>query len=158
MNRSKLVSFLPWRRCMRPQKGGRLALALACLLITGTVNAREPQPAAVQAETLMRTGSSWDGVAYKSYPSGQPELTVLKITIAPHTSLPWHTHPMPNAAYVLSGEITVEKKENGQKKVLSAGQVLPEMVNELHRGTTGDQPVELIVFYAGTKDMPLSEH
>lgn len=130
---------------------------MACLLLAGPAGAREAQPS-VQAETLLRTDSSWDGVAYASYPSGQPELTVLKITIAPHTSLPWHTHPMPNAAYVLSGEITVEKKENGQKKLLSAGQVLPEMVGELHRGTTGDLPVELIVFYAGAKDMPLSGH
>jgi len=148
---------LPFCRNTQQPRQGWVALALACLLFTGTVNAREPQPS-VQAETLLRTGSSWDGVAYTAYPAGQPELTVLKITIAPHTSLPWHTHPMPNAAYVLSGEITVEKKENGQKKVLSVGQVLPEMVNELHRGTTGDQPVELIVFYAGTKDMPLSQH
>jgi len=32
------------------------------------------------------------------------------------------------------------------------------MVGELHRGITGDKPVELIVFYAGTKGMPLSQH
>jgi quercetin dioxygenase-like cupin family protein len=65
---------------------------------------------------------------------------------------------MPNAAYVLSGEITVEKKVDGKRKTLEAGQVLPEMVGELHRGMTGDQPVVLIVFYAGTRGMPLSEH
>jgi quercetin dioxygenase-like cupin family protein len=59
---------------------------------------------------------------------------------------------------VVSGELTVEKKENGQKKVLKPGQVLPEMVDALHRGTTGDEPVVLIVFYAGVKDMPLSKH
>lgn len=152
-----LESFSPF--CRRPQllRQGWVVLGMGCLLFAGTVNAREPQ-SSIQVDTLLRTSSSWDGVAYTAYPSGQPELTILKITIAPHTALPWHTHPMPNAAYVLSGEITVEKKENGQEKVLSVGQVLPEMVNELHRGTTGDKPVELIVFYAGTKDMPLSAH
>jgi len=41
----------------------------------------------VQSEILLRTGSSWDGEPYKSYPSGQPELTILKITLAPHTKL-----------------------------------------------------------------------
>jgi quercetin dioxygenase-like cupin family protein len=64
---------------------------------------------------------------------------------------------MPNAAYVLSGEITVEKKSTGEKKLITKGQVLPEMVNALHRGVTGDAPVVLIVFYAGTKGLPLSQ-
>jgi hypothetical protein len=31
---------------------------------------------------------------------------------------------------------------------------LPEMVGTVHRGWTGDAPVELIVFYAGAKGMP----
>jgi quercetin dioxygenase-like cupin family protein len=120
--------------------------------------ARAQEPSAVQVETLMRTGASWDGVPYTAYPGGAPEITVLQITVAPHSALAWHTHPMPNAAYVLSGEITVEKKSTGEKKLITKGQVLPEMVNELHRGVTGDAPVVLIVFYAGTKDMPLSQH
>jgi quercetin dioxygenase-like cupin family protein len=134
-----------------------LSLGLAALLSAiAAVQAKEPVP--VQIETLLRSGASWDGTPYVAYPQGAPELTVLKMTIPPHSSLPWHTHPMPNAAYVVSGELTVEKKENGQKKVLKPGEVLPEMVDALHRGTTGDEPVVLIVFYAGVKDMPLSKH
>jgi quercetin dioxygenase-like cupin family protein len=143
-----------------------LSMAIAAALFcSGTSQAKEPASVpsvqsvqSVQMETLLRSGTSWDGTPYTAYPQGAPELTVLKITIPPHSSLPWHTHPMPNAAYVLSGELTVEKKENGEKKVLTAGQVLPEMVDALHRGTTGDLPVVLIVFYAGIKDMPLSRH
>ncbi|AXC13108.1 hypothetical protein ACPOL_3829 [Acidisarcina polymorpha] len=109
----------------------------------------------VKSETLLKTTTSWDGVPYASYPKGQPELTVLKITIPAHTELQWHQHPMPNAGYVLSGEITVEKKDNGEKRLITAGQVLPEMVDALHRGMTGDSPAVLIVFYAGTPGMPL---
>jgi quercetin dioxygenase-like cupin family protein len=131
-------------------------LLSAALGSVGSVRAQEPP--AVQIETLMRTGASWDGVPYTSYPGGAPEITVLQITVAPHSALAWHTHPMPNAAYVLSGEITVEKKSTGEKKLITKGQVLPEMVNALHRGVTGDAPVVLIVFYAGTKGMPLSQH
>ena len=63
---------------------------------------------------------------------------------------------MPNAAYVVSGEITVEDK-SGMKKHFSAGQVIPETVNTLHRGITGDTAAVLIVFYAGTAKMPLSQ-
>jgi len=111
----------------------------------------------IQAETLLKSDSSWDGTPYSAYPPGRPELTVVRLTIAPHTSLPWHTHPMPNAAYVVSGTLTVEKQSDGTRRELSAGQVLAEMVNIPHRGITGDEPVVLIVFYAGTPDLPLSE-
>jgi quercetin dioxygenase-like cupin family protein len=57
----------------------------------------------------------------------------------------------------MSGEITVEKKD-GEKQTVKAGQVLPETVGSVHRGVTGDSPVTLIVFYAGTEGMPLSQH
>jgi hypothetical protein len=44
---------------------------------------------------------------YKSYPQGQPELTTVRIVIPADSSLPWHTHDMPKAAYLLSGQLTV---------------------------------------------------
>jgi quercetin dioxygenase-like cupin family protein len=128
---------------------------LFCLVAScNGVNAQDHP--AIRTETLLKTTSSWDGTPYVSYPQAQPELTVLKITIPAHTRMTWHEHPMPNAGYVVSGRLTVEKKTNGEKRVLTAGQVLPEMVDALHRGTTGDTPVVLIVFYAGTPGMPLS--
>jgi quercetin dioxygenase-like cupin family protein len=113
------------------------------------------QQPAVQSETLLTTDSSWDGVPYAAYPSGQPQLSVLKITIPAHSQLKWHTHPMPNAAYIVSGELTVEEKDGGKQKHFTAGQIVPETVGTVHRGVTGDSPVELIVFYAGVKGMPL---
>ena len=64
---------------------------------------------------------------------------------------------MPNAAYVVSGELLVEKRDGGQTIRLVAGDVLPEMVNGVHRGVTGDAPVVLIVFYAGARGLPVSE-
>jgi len=118
--------------------------------------AGENRQRAVQSETLLRTGSSWDGEPYKSYPSGQPELTILKITLAPHTELEWHSHPIPNAAYILSGELTLERKRDGKKQHFAANQAVSETVDTLHRGVTGDEPVVLIVFYAGTSRTPLN--
>jgi len=115
-----------------------------------------PAASGIQVETLLKADSSWDGVAYAAYPEGRPELTVVRLTIPPHTTLPWHTHPMPNAAYVVSGQIVVEKQADGRKRTLGAGQVLAEMVDTPHRGITGDEPVVLMVFYAGAPDMPLS--
>jgi quercetin dioxygenase-like cupin family protein len=136
-------------------------IALLCLTAAAVMFLGNPAPAAegpgTTSEVLLKTESSWDGTPYRGYAAGQPEVTVLKITIPPKTELAWHTHPMPNAAYVLSGELTVEKRDGGQTKQLKTGDVLPEMVNAVHRGRTGDNPVVLIVFYAGVKGQPLSE-
>ena len=136
-------------------KAVRIVCGVSLSLLAGLVGAHNQS--IVESQTLLRSGASWDGLPYVAYPSGPPELTVLKITIPAHSALPWHTHPLPNAAYVLSGELTVEKKDSGEKKTLVAGQVLPEMVGALHRGQTGDSPAVLIVFYAGAKGMPLSQ-
>jgi quercetin dioxygenase-like cupin family protein len=110
----------------------------------------------VKVEQLLQTTHSWDGTPYAGYVSGQPEITILKIAIPANTALDWHQHPMINAAYVLSGQITLEKKETGERMVFHAGQALAESVNTVHRGFTTDQPVELIVFYAGAVGLPLS--
>jgi quercetin dioxygenase-like cupin family protein len=53
---------------------------------------------------------------------------------------------MPNAAYVLSGSLTVEKKSPGQKKTLHEGDVLAETVNIMHRGYTGKQGAVLMAY------------
>ena len=44
---------------------------------------------------------------------------------------------MPNAAYILSGELTLERKEDGKKQRVTAGQVVAEMVDALHRRRDG---------------------
>jgi len=129
----------------------------AAALLAALGSAHADNSASIQKEVLSSGSTSWDGTPYTAYPAGAPALSVLKITIAPHATLPWHSHPIPNAAYVVSGELTVEKQSNGEKKVLTAGQVLPELVGQVHRGTAGDEPVVLIVFYAGTKGTPLSQ-
>lgn len=113
--------------------------------------------AGVTVEKVLKTSQSWDGMKYESYPRGKPELSILKITVQPQTTLNWHTHPMPNAAYVLSGHLVVEKKAGGIKKTIHAGETLAETVGTVHRGYTEDEAATLIVFYAGVVDLPLSE-
>lgn len=90
------------------------------------------------------------------YPKGQPEVTILKITVPKGVQLPMHQHPVINAGIVLKGEITVTKK-NEEKIVLKAGDAIAEVVNQWHFGAnTGDEPVEILVFYAGVKDKPIT--
>jgi quercetin dioxygenase-like cupin family protein len=106
-----------------------------------------------ETSILLKTDRSWNGALFPPYPSGQPQLIVLKSTIAPNTRLPWHTHPFPCAAYITSGELIVETKD-GLHKTVSPGSVVPELVGSVHRGFTGDKPVELIFFCAGISGKP----
>ena len=112
--------------------------------------------ASAQREVLLQADHSWNGVPYTQYPKDRPQLTMLKLTIAPHSALPWHTHPFPNAGYVLSGTLTVHDKVSGKTKVFHQGDAFAETVNDVHRGETGDEPVVLLVTYAGTPGVPTS--
>lgn len=134
-----------------------VTVTLAFALLREATAGENRQPA-VQSETLLRTCSSWDGEPYRSYPPGQPELSILKITLAPHTELEWHSHPIPNAAYIVSGELTLERKRDGKKQHFASGQAVSETVDTFHRGVAGSQPVVLIVFYAGTPGVPLTQY
>lgn len=132
-----------------------LLIAVAGLITLGCSNTDKKN--GIEKEVLLQSSSSWDGTPYASYPQGSPELTLLKLKIPANTELKWHTHPIPNAAYILTGELTVEARDSGQTRVLKQGQTLAEMVDTVHRGKTGDNPVELIVFYAGSQGIALSE-
>lgn len=121
----------------------------------GTLN-NDAETSDIKSETLLRTSASWNNVPYQAYAAGVPELVVRKITIPAHGVLRWHEHPMPTAAYVLSGEITVEEPD-GKQQHFSTGQVIPEPVNTVHRGVVGEAEAVFIVFYAGVKEMPLSK-
>jgi len=129
--------------------------ALACLCLAGCNHATTKST--IESQILLKTTASWDGTPYTSYPRGQPELTLIKLHIPAHTVLNWHTHPVPNAAYILSGELTVETRKPDQKSRLKQGDTVAETVGIIHRGTTGAQAVDLLVFYAGVPMLPLSE-
>jgi quercetin dioxygenase-like cupin family protein len=75
--------------------------------------------------------------------------------MAPHSVLQWHSRPIPNAAYLLSGELAVENK-NGTQKHFVAGQVVTETLETIHRGMTGNNAAVWIGFHSGTPGMPLS--
>ena len=130
-------------------------VAAATLSLAGAHNGPETV-APAHREVLLQADQSWNGKPYTEYPQGRPQLTMLKITIAPHTKLPWHTHPMPNAAYVLSGTLTLHDKLSGKTRVVHPGDAFAESVNDIHRGEAGDEPVVLLITYSGTPGVPTS--
>ena len=131
----------------------RFLWSLSLWLIPSVLGAREPQ---IEVQQILQASQSWDGIDYQSYPSGQPQLTVLRITIPPNTALHWHHHPVISVGYVLSGHLTIEKRDTGERTIVQAGQAVGETVQTTHRGFTTDEPVELVVFYAGQVGLPIT--
>jgi quercetin dioxygenase-like cupin family protein len=110
----------------------------------------------VSTELIIRSGNDWTGSLLPPYLSDAPEVAVMKYIIPPETALPIHQHPSINAAYVVDGEITVVQ-EGGIQRNFKKGDVIVEMVGKWHHGINQSaKPVELIVFYATTKDLPLA--
>lgn len=110
----------------------------------------------VEVQTLAKSTASWDGNLLPKFPSGQPEITILRITIPPKTSLPVHKHPVINAGVMLKGELTV-LTEDGRRLHLKAGEPIVEVVDNWHYGRNeGSVPAEILVFYAGTEALPIT--
>jgi quercetin dioxygenase-like cupin family protein len=105
---------------------------------------------------LLQTTQSWNGQPYTHYPAGQPQLTTIRLTVQPHTALPWHTHPFPNVVYVLSGTLTLHDQGSGKTRLVHQGEAVGESVDDIHRGESGDEPTVLLITYAGTPGVPTS--
>ncbi len=118
--------------------------------------ANAPTVAAGHREILLQANHSWNGKPYTRYPTGQPQLTMIRVRIPPRTALPWHTHPFPNAGYVLSGDLTIQDRDSGKSHTFHAGEAFAESVDDVHRGVAGDEPTVLILTYAGAGNTPTS--
>lgn len=110
----------------------------------------------IEVTVLSKTVSSWDGDLLPHYPSSQPEITILRIRIQPGVSLPLHQHPVINAGVLIKGQLTV-LTDDGKELNLHAGDGIVELVDKLHYGRNdGETPAEIIVFYAGSQDAPIT--
>lgn len=106
--------------------------------------------------TLAETTQSWNGDALPKYLDGNPKITILKITIPAHTKLKIHKHLVINAGVLLKGELKVVDEYNNEL-ILKAGDPIVELVNTWHHGeNNSNKPAEIIVFYAGNKDTPIT--
>jgi quercetin dioxygenase-like cupin family protein len=130
-----------------------LLLQSGCTMVRNSQGASE---ASVVAKELAKTSQSWNGASLPAYPSGQPMVTILRISIPAGAQLDTHSHPVINAGVLISGELTVVTKD-GKTLHLKAGDPIVEVMNTLHYGINqGKAPAEIIVFYAGTVDMPIT--
>lgn len=129
---------------------------LCCLAILFLLAFKHKDTPKIEAVTLIETNKSWNGADLPHYPEGKPKITVLKITIPPHSKLNIHKHLVINAGVLTKGELTVVDEQNNTL-TLKAGEALVELVDTYHYGENkGDTPAEIIVFYAGTEGTPIT--
>lgn len=114
-----------------------------------------PEPK-VEAEELIRTCQSWDGVELPDYFQGRPELVAVKYVFPPGMKLGWHHHVAMNYGVLVQGELTIIGQD-GKTKVVHEGEAVVEMVGTIHHGENrGTKPVILYMFYLSQKDLPLA--
>jgi quercetin dioxygenase-like cupin family protein len=110
----------------------------------------------IEVKQLAKSTKSWDGDTLPVYSQGQPEITILRIKIPAGAKLETHYHPVINAGVLLTGELTVVAEDNKTLR-LKAGDSIVELVNKKHYGKNeGTEPAEIIVFYAGTENKPIT--
>lgn len=97
-----------------------------CLILLSAGNVWTQEENAVNVDVLAKTSVSWDGTPLPNYPTGKPEITILRIQIPPKVQLPLHEHPVINAGVLLIG------------------------INESNKSA------EIIVFYAGVQGSPIT--
>lgn len=89
-----------------------------------------PEPK-VEAEELIRTSQSWDGVELPDYFQGRPELVAVKYVFPPGMKLGWHHHVAMNYGVLVQGELTIIGQD-GKTKVVHEGEAVVEMVGTIH--------------------------
>jgi len=110
----------------------------------------------IEVRQLAKSTKSWDGDTLPQYPQGQPEVTILRIKIPAGAKLEIHNHPVINAGVLLAGELTVVTEDNKTLN-LKAGDSIVELVNKKHYGKNeGKETAEIIVFYAGEVNKPIT--
>ena len=109
----------------------------------------------IKIETLLKTDTTSVGQKI-SYPNVEhAEVTVFRITMNPGASTGWHKHGIPLFAYILQGELTVER-DGGLVNLYKTGEAVSEMQHIYHQGINkGKEPTILIAFYLGGDNRPL---
>ena len=99
----------------------------------------------VLVETLISASDSWNGDSF-SYPRGQAEMKLEKITAQPGFRTPLHLHPQPGIIYVQKGTLYCETSD-GQSLIVGPGESFASSQDTAHYcQNIGDE--EMVVFSA----------
>ena len=132
----------------RPRITGTL---IFCLLASVPVIVSGNKPD-IHNEVLIQSVTTWNGAPIR-YPAGTAEITSAKVSLERGAETPFHCHPVPTFAYILSGILEVQTAD-GKRKRFKQGESMAEVINTWHKGKAAQGPVEIVVFYAGSKGVP----
>ncbi len=129
----------------------RLAVA-AALVVSSAAASASPK-----STTLLSTDTTWNAAPIHYQCPTRPQVTAVKVEIPAGEATAWHTHPVGNYAYVISGTLELELKD-GTHHTFKAGDAFAEVVNTIHRGkAVGSEPVVLVVWYTGEAEKPFTQ-
>lgn len=135
---------------------GGLGIAMLVVAIVVSCAGETTTDYTVRSELLLQETETWVGQPIE-YPEGSPQVSLVEIEIAPGEITGWHYHPMPSVGYLLQGTLEVTARESGDVIQFQKGEAVAEMVGDVHRGqNVGDEPVRLLVFYAGSDELELT--
>lgn len=135
-----------------------LSSSALALVLSPAVRADDTLAASQSAkvEVLEKSTLSWNGSTLPSYASGQPQLSVVRVTIPEGGALPMHEHPFATAGVLLQGELEVHTPEGKSRRIM-AGEGVIELVNQPHYGANvGQGPAVILVVYAGIEGQPVT--
>ncbi|GAA0878724.1 hypothetical protein GCM10009119_16920 [Algoriphagus jejuensis] len=132
-----------------------LPALLSSIFLLFSCGKEKPTSGNPSSELIAESYLSWNGDSLPTYPDGKPKISIVKVTIPPHSELSKHHHPVINAGVLLKGALTVVDI-HGNVLEMKAGDPIIEVVNTIHYGVNnGDEPAEILVFYAGAEGMEI---
>lgn len=122
------------------------------------VYAQSSEEPAIVTTQILQTSTSWNNDKLHYPETESTEITSLHYEFPPGSETPWHRHPVPVLAYILSGDLEVKAKDTGETRIFRKGDAFAEVVNTWHSGKVlGNEPVKLIAFFLGESGIDLTE-
>ena len=104
----------------------------------------------VEVETLISASESWNGDSF-SYPRGQAEMKLEKITAQPGFKTHLHLHPQPGIIYVQKGTLYCETSD-GESLTVGAGKSFASSQDTAHFcRNNGNEEMVVLSASAGAK-------
>ena len=160
---SDLLGFLE-EGAVKASSGRFQGLVQVAVLIIGLIGAVTVQSdetmasmKSITTEVLIKSDASWNGRPLPSYSAGDPEISVVRVTIPSGSALPMHIHPYATAGVLLQGRLEVRTPE-GETWQVNAGDGVIELINQPHGGASiGNEDAVILVVYAGIKGQPVTK-
>lgn len=133
-----------------------LLTAALTLALSACATTHDDKALPITVTQLLKTTTTWDGKPLTYPTNDKAQVTALMIEIPVNAETGWHHHPVPSFAMIVQGTLDVMLKD-GSVNHLKAGDPLVEVVDTAHNGrNTGNVPVKIMVFYAGTVNSVLT--